>query len=127
MTAVLTIEDLGTGGRWRDVRLPEWLEREYRNVTGWSEPATPIGLAPVVARLAYTDGRSMPPGGVLRQISLTPLGNPPSDGPWEARIRAGVLGVRADRRRVAIDCDLRSADGDIAAVRFELDWPVGAA
>ena len=73
MSDVLRIEDLDTAGQWLHFDVGPHLERSYRQATGWSG-AEALGLAAVVGRLAYTRGRTMPPGGVLREIALTTLG-----------------------------------------------------
>lgn len=126
MSATLRIADLDTGGAWLDLDVGTELERAYRDVTGWHGDAVPPGLASVVARLAYTRGRVMPPGGVLRELSQTTRGTPPRDGRWQARVSSTVLGRRPGRRRVQVVTDLRRADGaDVASVRFLLDWPEG--
>jgi len=76
MSDVLRIEDLDTAGQWLHFDVGPHLERSYRQATGWSG-AEALGLAAVVGRLAYTRGRTMPPGGVLREIALTTLGPAP--------------------------------------------------
>lgn len=143
--APLRIADLDTHGSWVDVAVPDTVERDYRAVTGFSGRQPPAGLASVVARLAYTRGRPMPPGGVLREISQRSAGPPPADGRWQARISSALLGERSGRRRVAVIVALRGAPGGapsraasaatgpadahalVASVRFLLDWPAGAA
>ena len=127
MTAALRIADLDTRGEWVGIDVSPDLERAYRQVTGWSGEAPPAGLASVVSRLAYTGGRVMPPGGVLREISQVTYGDVPADGRWQARVSSAVLGEGSGRRRVAVVTDLRDAGGaDVASVRFLLDWPTGA-
>jgi hypothetical protein len=129
MTAVLRLADLDTDGRWGEVAAGPDLEQRYRAVTGWRGATAPVGLASVIGRLAYTRGRPMPPGGVLREIGQRTVGTPPADGRWQARVAHTVLGERSGRRRVAVTTDLRcTATGrDVATVRFVLDWPAGAA
>jgi hypothetical protein len=126
MTVPLRVADLGTGGNWIDIDVNANLEEAYRAVTGWLGPEIPIGLASVVGRLAYTRGRIMPPGGVLREISQTTYSPLPADGPWQARVCSAVLGERTGRRLVEITTDLRRDGAPVASVRFLLDWPVGA-
>jgi hypothetical protein len=127
MTAVLRVADLDTRGEWIGVDVGSDLARAYRAVTGWSGEDVPAGLASVVGRLAYTSGRVMPPGGVLREISQVTYGPVPADGRWQARVSSAVLGERSGRRRVAVVTDLRDTGGaNVASVRFLLDWPAGA-
>lgn len=127
MSAVLRVADLDTHGEWVPLDVGPALLPAYCAVTGWSGDETPAGLASVVGRLAYTRGRPMPPGGVLREISQTTRGKVPADGRWQARIESTVVGERAGRRRVAIVTDLRDADATpVASVQFLLDWPAGA-
>lgn len=126
MTTVLRVADLATGGRWIDVATRPDLEQRYREVTGYSGAAPPAGLASVVARLAYTGGRVMPPGGVLRKITQSSRGPLPVTGAWQARIASTVDEVRPGRRRVTVTTEIRRGGAEVAAVRFVLDWPVGA-
>ncbi|MEV0069176.1 MULTISPECIES: hypothetical protein [unclassified Amycolatopsis] len=128
MSALLCVGDLDTHGEWLGLDVGAELLPAYCAVTGWSGDDPPAGLASVVGRLAYTRGRDMPPGGVLREISQTTQGAVPADGRWQARISSTVLGERSGRRRLAIVTDLRSAIGEpVASVRFVVDWPAGAA
>jgi hypothetical protein len=128
MTAALRVADLDTHGEWIDVDVGADLALAYRAVTGWSGEQPPSGLASVVGRLAYTNGRVMPPGGVLREISQTTYRPVPADNRWQARVSSTVLGERSGCRRVAVVTDLCDGGGSsVASVRFLLDWPAGAA
>lgn len=126
MTAVLRVADLDTAGRWIDVPAEPGLERRYRAVTGYTGAAPPAGLASVVARLAYTGGRVMPPGGVLREIAQITCADLPGAGAWQARVASTVDEGRSGRRRVTVTTEVRRGGVDVAAVRFVLDWPAGA-
>lgn len=126
MSTILQTADLDTNGGWTEVEVDANLERDYRSVTSFSGADVPFGLASVVGRLAYTKGRVMPPGGVLREISQTNHGPIPADGAWRARVSSTVVGERAGRRRIAVLTELRRGDANVASVRFLLDWPVGA-
>ena len=125
MSDVLRIEDLDTAGQWLHFDVGPHLERSYRQVTGWSGAERPWGLAAAVGRLAYTRGRTMPPGGVLREITLTTLGPAPANGRYLIRVDSDVRGEQARRRRVHVVTGLRQRDGaGVAEVGFVLDWPV---
>lgn len=127
MTATLRIEHLDTEG-WRPYQAPRDLEAAYRASTGWTGADRPRGLAAVVARLAYTAGRSMPPGGVLVEMTQRDLGPLPADGEYAVQVSSEILGERAGRRRVRVATSLRGAGGvPVADVDFLLDWPVEAA
>ncbi|MDZ5446361.1 hypothetical protein U2F26_27110 [Micromonospora sp. 4G57] len=125
MTAALDVDDVSTGGEWVTLAVPPDLDQAYRAVTGWGAPEPPVGLGTVVARLAWTRGRPMPPGGVLVEMTLRRLDIPPADNHWLARVDTDVVGVRDGRRRVRVTTQLRAAaDGrDVADVDFLLDWP----
>jgi hypothetical protein len=124
MTETLRLEDLDTFGDWVAFESPAGLERAYRDATGWEGPEAPRGLASVVGRLAYTAGRSMPPGGVLVEMTLRDLGALPEDGRYDVRLSHEVLGERAGRRRVRVAVNLRRADGaPVADAGYLLDWP----
>jgi len=126
--STVTVADLSTQGQWQRFDAPPDLEPGYRAVTGLTGDAPPRGLASVVGRLAYTRGRDMPPGGVLRELSLRTLGPPPADGSYDVRVAANVLGERAGRKRVRVVVSLRRAadGGDVADAGYLLDWPAGA-
>jgi hypothetical protein len=128
MTRALRVADLDSHGEWLPVAVGPELEQAYREVTGWRQVEPPCGLAAVVARRAYTRGRPMPPGGVLRETSQTNLGPPPAHGRYQVRVSADIAGERSGRRRVNVGADVRTADGEpVARVGFVLDWPAGAA
>jgi hypothetical protein len=123
VTAALRIEDLDTGG-WRSFQAPADLEAAYRASTGWRRAERPRGLAAVVARLAYTAGRPMPPGGVLVEMTQRDLGQLPADGRYVVQVTSALLGERAGRRRVRVTTALRTPEGAaVADVTFLLDWP----
>jgi hypothetical protein len=116
MSDVLRIEDLDTAGQWLHSDVGPHLERSYRQATGWSG-AEALGLAAVVGRLAYTRGRTMPPGGDPRACT--------SNGCYLIRVDSDVRGEQARRRRVHVVTGLRQRDGAaVAEVGFVLDWPV---
>lgn len=127
MIRALHVDDLDTGGRWLPYQVPDRLEAAYRAATGWAGPTPPRGMVAVVARLAYTAGRPMPPGGVLVEMSLRNLGPVPSDGRYGVRLDHEVLGERQGRRRVRVNTSLRTPAGaDVAEAGFLLDWPAAA-
>ncbi len=70
MTTTLTLDDLDTNGTWRDVDVSERLLADYRTCTGWAGDDSLIGVLPVIGRLAHTDAKVLPPGGVLVVIGL---------------------------------------------------------
>lgn len=126
--SILTVADLSTQGQWQRFYAPPDLEPEYRAVTGLTGNAPPHGLASVVGRLAYTRGRDMPPGGVLRELTLRTVGLPPGDGAYDVRVGADLLGERAGRKRVKVVVSLRRAGdgGNVADAGYLLDWPADA-
>lgn len=120
----LQLDELTTDGGW----LPfEPDTAAYRQATGWDGAGAPPGLAVALARLAFTRGRPLPPGGVLLGIDVDVTDPLPEQGPWSFRVDAtqrrtasGHLVVRIATR---VDRFPRDPSVRDARVTFILRWP----
>ena len=121
---VLRIEDLSTGGRWELLEAGFDLDTNYRDVTGWDDPDPSAGLCLVAARLAFTRGRPLPPGGVLLEIAIDSYRSPPQDGRFEYRVGSEVTPHRSGLPIVRIVTTLRLPGGaHVAEVSYVIRWP----
>ena len=124
VSTVLRIEDLSTGGQWELLEAGPDLDADYRDVTGWDHPDPSAGLCLVAARLAFTRGRPMPPGGVLLGIDIDPYRSPPQDGRFEYRVDSEVTPHRSGLPMVRIVTTLRLPEGaHVAEVAYAIRWP----
>lgn len=124
------VADIGTHGRWIDIRLTADDIAAFNAAVGTERPGRlpPIGLVPMLARFAYLNGHRAPAGGVLARLRWANHSNFPGDGNLKAR--SGVIGdfEKRGRRRVEIEVALAHPDDrPIATVIWEIVWPDGAA
>ncbi len=120
----LQLDELTTDSAW----LPfEPDVAGYREATGWDGDDAPPGLAVALARLAFTRGRPLPPGGVLLGIDVDVADPLPEHGPWSFRVdtsrrrtSSGQVVVRISTRVDRFPRDPSSRD---ARVTFVLRWP----
>lgn len=127
---VAAVADIGTHGRWIDIRLTAADIAAFNAAVGSDRPGRlpPIGLVPMLARFAYLNGHRAPAGGVLARLRWTNHSSFPADGMIKAR--SGVIGdfEKRGRRRVEIEVVLAQAnETPIATVVWEIVWPDGAA
>ena len=127
MTTVSTplrIDELTTHDRWLKLVPDPDIENRYRDVTGWGGSAVPTGMSIILARLAFTRGRALPPGGVLLGIELDAHACPPADGRCEFRVTTDVTLRRSGHRFVKIVTSLRRpAKSEFAEVAYLIRWP----
>ena len=120
----LRIDELSTEDRWLTLDVDAGLEGRYRDVSGWGGEAPASGLSIVLARLAFTRGRPLPPGGVLLEIELDSHATAPSSGRCDFRVGAQVTHHRSGHRFVRILTSLRFPDGKcFAEVVYLIRWP----
>jgi hypothetical protein len=123
-TNVLDLSDLPRDGRWEPLHLGEQDHAGYRELTGWDGAAMPAGLGMLAARLAFTRGRPLPPGGVLLGIDLDSRSAPPTDGNYEFSVDTETGEDSSGRTLVRVRTRLRRPrDRDVAEVTFVLRWP----
>lgn len=121
---ILMLSDLATDGTWQELHLEQHDHHEYRRLTGWDGPEMPAGLAIVAARRAFTQGRPLPPGGVLLGIELDSRSAPPEDGEYEFQVATDMREDSSGRMLVRVCTRLRRpGGGDVADVAFVLRWP----
>lgn len=94
---------------------------EYRRP---DDPVLPVGLHPMLARLAYLGGHTMPPGGVMLGQTVTLHAHLHPDRP--IRLAAAVEEVTTSGRhpRVRLRTTATRDDGTLAAtVAITARWP----
>jgi hypothetical protein len=122
----LSLSDLGTGGEYVPLSLDPGLETAYRRATGWAGAYAPVGMAAVIGRHAYIQGKVMPPGGILRSLRVTSLREADYTGEYLTRVDASVVSSTGSRRRVRIATVLADRNGvDFARADYFLNWPKG--